>query len=250
VEDEAKRLLQASSKNRVVLRLLGGVAISLRCPSANLEGLRRKYVDLDFVGHEKQSKAITVFFKEMGYQPRERFNAMMGAKRLIFHDLANQRRVDIFLDVFEMSHKFDFKRRVELEPLTLPLADILATKLQIVQINDKDLKDMTTLILDHDVGEADGESINGSYLAELSATDWGIYKTFTMNLSKLQTSVSEYGLSTTDADIVRARIGKLVSKIEQEPKSLSWKLRARVGERVPWYELPEADKPMVVDSLD
>jgi len=250
LEDEARRILQASSEKKVVLRLIGGVAIAMRCPSASRERLRRDYVDLDLVGHEKQSKAIKNFFAEMRYQPRERFNALMGRKRLIFNDLVNQRRVDVFLDVFEMCHRFNFAERVELEALTLPLADLLVTKLQIVQINDKDLRDMTTLFVDHDMGSGDGETINGSYIARLCSNDWGIYKTFTTNLSKLEASLDGYGLSSSELDRGRVRIRKLADLIEKEPKSLAWKLRARVGERKTWYELPEADRPVVAGSFD
>ena len=250
VEDEARRLLQASSDRKIVLKLLGGVAISIRCPSASRAGLRRKYVDMDFVGHEKQSRAIADFFVEMGYQPRPRFNAMMGKKRLIFNDLVYERRVDIFLDVFEMCHKFNFSERVGLEPLTLPLADLLATKLQIVQINEKDFRDLTALFMDHDVGPGDGEVINGPYLARLCSGDWGTFKTFTMNLAKLEASIDIYGLTPPEVDTARARIEKLVDLIEKEPKGFAWKMRARVGEKKTWYELPEADKPFVVGSLD
>jgi hypothetical protein len=249
LEDEARRILQASSDKKVVLKLIGGVAIAMRCPSASREGLRRDYVDMDLVGHEKQSKAIKNFFAEMEYQPRERFNALNGRKRLIFNDLVNQRRVDIFLDVFEMCHRFDFAERVELEALTLPLADLLVTKLQIVQINDKDLRDMTTLIMDHDVGSGDGETINGSYMARLCSNDWGVYKTFTSNLSRLEVSLDGYGLSSSEKDRARATIRRLADLIEKEPKSLAWKLRARVGERKTWYELPEADKAVVSSSF-
>src|SRR3989449_8962518 len=100
LEDEARRILQASSEKKVVLRLIGGVAIAMRCPSASREGLRRDYVDMDLVGHEKQSRAIKNFFAEMEYQPRERFNAMMGRKRLIFNDLVNPGRAEGCPDSF------------------------------------------------------------------------------------------------------------------------------------------------------
>jgi len=250
VQEEAKRLLQASSDRKLTLKLLGGVAIAMRCPSAGRENLRRNYGDMDFVAHERESKAINPFFIEMGYQPRPRFNAMMGGKRLIFNDLTDQRRVDIFLDVFEMCHKFNFSDRVGLEPLTLPLADLLATKLQIVQINEKDFKDLIALFLDHEVGSTDGETINGAYLAKLCANDWGVYKTLTMNLSKLQNSVDIFGLTPPEMETVTARIEKLADMIEKESKSFAWKVRARVGEKKTWYELPEADKPFVVGALD
>jgi len=250
LEDEARRILQASSDKNVILRLIGGVAIAMRCPSASREGLRRDYLDMDLVGHERQTKAIKSFFAEMEYKPRERFNAMMGRKRLIFNDLVNQRRVDIFLDVFEMSHRFDFAERVELEALTLPLADLFATKLQIVQINDKDLRDMATLIMDHDVGSADGETINGSYIARLCSNDWGVFKTFTSNLLRLEASLDGYGLSSSEIDGARAKIRRLGDLIEREPKSLAWRLRARVGERIAWYELPEPDRAVVAGPFD
>ncbi len=250
VEAEAKRLLDASSEKKVVLKLLGGVAVAMRCPSARRDGFKRDYVDMDFVGHEKESKAIKEFFGEMQYQPRERFNAIMGRKRLIFNDLTNQRRVDIFLDVFEMCHRFDFSKRVELEPFTLPLADLLVTKLQIVEVNDKDLGDMVTLIMDHDVGSADGEMINGAYIARLCSSDWGTYRTLTANLAKLRDSLDGFDLSPSEASTVGARIAKLADTIEGEPKSLAWKFRARVGEKLPWYELPEADKTVIAGSID
>jgi hypothetical protein len=249
-QEEALRILDASSSGRVVLKLLGGVAIAIRCPSASQDGLRRKYLDLDFVGHVKQSGAISKLFREMGYQPRQRFNAMMGGKRLVFNDLVNQRRVDIFLDVFEMCHRFDFRQRVELEPRTLPLADLLATKLQIVQINEKDFSDVTSLLLDHEIGSGDGETINGPYIARLCASDWGMCKTFSMNLSKLRLALQSLPLPPVDSELVNSRIETLLRMIEEEPKSLGWKLRARVGERLPWYELPEADSAVVVDSMD
>ncbi|MGH9921054.1 MAG: hypothetical protein ACRD6W_19570, partial [Nitrososphaerales archaeon] len=197
-----------------------------------------------------QYRAIGDFFVDMGYHPRLRFNAMMGGKRLIFNDVANERRVDIFLDVFEMSHKFNFSERVDMEPLTLPLADLLATKLQIVQANEKDFQDLTAIFLDHDVGPGDGETINGPYLAKLCSNDWGTYKTFTMNLAQLGASLDIYGLTPPEMETAKARMDKLVEMIAKEPKSFAWKMRARVGEKKTWYELPEADKPCVVGALD
>ena len=250
VEDEARRLLQASAERNVVLRLLGGVGIVLRCPSAREGRLRRNYVDMDFVGHEKQSKAIMEFFTAMEYQPRVRFNVLMGRKRLIFNDLVNRRRVDIFLDVFEMSHKLDFSKRLALEAMTLPLADLLATKLQIYEINVKDFKDLTSILVDHDMGTDDGETINGSYLAKLCAGDWGAYKTFTRNLTTLETMMEGFGLTPSQLNTARKRVRRLAEMIEGEPKSLRWKMRARLGEKVRWYELPESDKSVVVNSFD
>jgi len=226
---------------------VGGVAVSMRCPSATRPPLGRKRVDIDVVGHRKETSKINQLFKELGYKPRERFNAFQ-VTRLIFNDLANARRVDIFLDVFEMCHKFDFKKRMELEPNTLPLADLLSTKLQIVEINEKDMKDILAMLLDHDISTEDGsDMINGGYISKLCSEDWGIYKTFTINLGKIPDYASRAGLDEAQKKIALDRAEKLKTMIEGAPKSMGWKMRATVGERRRWYELPEADKE-VVDS--
>jgi hypothetical protein len=246
--DEAKRIIEVARQKKINLRLFGGVSFYFRCPSAKHRSLVRNYVDIDFMGHAKQSKEIKQLFEELGYVPRDRFNAMQGYRRLIFNDIEHQRRIDIFLDVFEMCHKFNFKDRLEVDDYAISLADMLATKLQIVEINQKDLKDVVSMFMDHDVGSDDNaEMINGAYLAKLTAEDWGIYKTFTVNLDRILGMLNDFELEEGEKKTVGERAARLRKMIEDAPKSFKWKMRARVGEKVQWYELPEADKE-VVDS--
>jgi hypothetical protein len=245
--EEAERVLEGAQANGVVLRLFGGVSFWFRCPSAKLPSLQRKYVDVDFMGHAKQSREIKQLFASLDYVPRDKFNAMQGYRRLIFNDMANQRRVDVFLDVFEMCHSFNFRDRLEVDAKTIPLADMLVTKIQIIDVNEKDLKDAVCLFADYDVGASDKEMINGAYIANLCASDWGVYKTFTMNLDRLLAKLGDLSLGDDVKATVRNRVNKLKTTIEEKPKDLKWRMRARVGERVKWYELPEADKE-VVDS--
>jgi hypothetical protein len=247
LEDEAARIVRAAEEKGVTLRLIGGVAVCLRCPSATRVPLARRRVDIDVVGHRKETAKIKQLFTELGYKPRERFNAFQ-VTRLIFNDLTNSRRVDIFLDEFEMCHKFDFKKRMELEPKTLTIADLLLTKLQIVEINEKDMKDILALLLDHEVSTVDAkDKINGAYLAKLCAEDWGIYKTFTTNLGMVPEYASRIGIDADQKKRALDQAEKLKALIEGAPKTMGWKMRAAVGERRRWYELPEADKE-VVDS--
>ena len=172
IYEETKRILGSARERNVVLRLLGGMAIRFHCPIALASPLSRKYVDIDIVGHAKQSKDIKRLFVDLGYTPRNRFNAMHGDKRLIFNDIEHERRVDIFLDVFEMCHKFNFKDRLNIEPYTLSLADLIATKLQVVQMTEREYKDLICLLLNHVVGTKDDpETINGAYLAKLASDD-------------------------------------------------------------------------------
>jgi len=245
--EEAARVIDAADSSGVVLRLFGGVSFWFRCPAAKLPGLQRKYVDVDFMGHAKQSREIKQLFVSLDYVPRDKFNAMQGYRRLIFNDMANQRRVDVFLDVFEMCHSFNLKDRLEVDAKTIPLADMLMTKIQIVAVNEKDLKDAVCLFTDYDVGASDKEMINGAYIANLCASDWGVYKTFTMNLDKLLAKLDDFSLGDDVKSSVRSRATKLRTMIEDKPKSMGWKMRARIGEKMKWYELPEADKE-VVDS--
>jgi hypothetical protein len=187
-------------------------------------------------------------FIDLGYTPRDIFNALHGDTRLIFNDIENGRRVDIFLDVFEMCHKLDFKDRLLIDKYTIPLVDLLATKLQVVEITEREYRDVISLLHDHEISDTDApETINGQYLARLCAEDWGIYKTFTINLGNISNALAQYQLDKDVEKIVRQRVEDLEKRIENAPKSTRWKLRSKIGEKKQWYELPEMDKE-VVDS--
>jgi hypothetical protein len=247
--EEAQRIIKVATERDVLLRLLGGIAFRLRSPSSLEANLRRKYVDVDFVGLRKQRKEIQQLFDDLGYTPRTTFNAMNGHTRLIFNDIKNERRVDIFLNEFEMCHKLDFSNRLKLDSLTLPLADLLLTKLQVFEITEREYRDVIAFLKDHELGESDEltEKINAKYIAKLTSDDWGLYKTVTLNLGRIEEALGAYLPSSDDQSVVKSRINSLRKKIEEEPKSFRWKMRARIGEKVKWYELPEADRE-VVDS--
>ena len=245
---EAERIIDTAQKNEITLRLFGGLAVRFHCPSATHRGLARKYADIDFMGLKKQGRGMKKLFIGLGYIPRDIFNALHGDTRLIFNDIENARRVDIFLDVFEMCHKLDFKDRLMIDKYTIPLADLLATKLQVVEITEREYRDIISLLNDHEISDSDApEMINGRYLAKLCSEDWGIYKTFSVNLGNITTALPQYNLEAESEKTVRKRVEDLTSRMENEPKSLGWKLRAKVGEKKQWYELPERDKE-VVDS--
>ena len=153
---------------------------------------------------------------------------------MLFWDTPHERQVDIFIDRMQMCHTIDFRSRLHLDSRTLPLADLLLTKLQIVEVNEKDLIDTMALFQDHEV-LANDAGLNSAYISRLTASDWGLYKTLTTNLQKART----FALERTFPEQIPARISALLEAIEAQPKSLSWKTRAMIGERVRWYELPE-----------
>lgn len=248
IVEEAQRIIDTADKNQIVLRLFGGIAVRFHCPSATHRLLARKYADIDFMGLRKQSRSMKKLFIDLGYTPRDVFNRLHGDTRMIFNDIANGRRVDLFLDSFEMCHRLNLKDRLTLNTPTIPLADLLFTKLQVVEITEREYRDTISLVHDHDIGESDGpETINGQYLSKLCAEEWGIYKTLTTNISNALNALPSYKLEPSDQEIVTKRLHELQGRIENAPKSGRWKMRARLGERVQWYELPEKDKE-IVDS--
>jgi hypothetical protein len=158
----------------------------------------------------------------------------------MFFDVPNKRRVDVFLDQFEMCHKIDLRDRLGIDPLTLPMADLLATKLQIFKTNEKDFKDIIAMLLDHEVTNSDsGDAINGERLADLCANDWGIYRTFTLVLDKTAVMLEKFDLTPKDKQVVKERMDRIRQMIENKPKTMSWKMRAKIGDKKAWYMLPD-----------
>lgn len=236
---EGRRLLARAKADGVPLRLLGGVAVVLRAPGAVPPALRRECVDLDFATSRGGRGAAVKLFRSAGYEPHTAFNALHGKERLLFFDNAHDRQVDVFVGEFRMSHRIPLEHRVALERDTVPLAELLLTKLQIAHLNEKDVRDTLALLHDHPVGEEDGNTINAVRIAEVCGEDWGLWRTFTFNLATCRTHLDRYDLPEPDKEAIASRVDALSERIEDEPKSRAWKLRAKIGERKRWYELPE-----------
>ncbi|HEY0755518.1 MAG TPA: hypothetical protein VGD98_16290 [Ktedonobacteraceae bacterium] len=235
IKAEATCILEAAEADGFPLRLLGGLAIYFQCPSIQVDTrLQRSYKDFDFVTLGKWGTKTKALFTRLGYSPNQAFNALHGYQRLLFWDTANERQVDIFVDRMQMCHNLDFRTRLQLDPRTLPLSDLLLTKLQIVEVNEKDLIDTMALVLDHDVLHNDS-GLNADYIARLTAADWGLYKTLTINLRK----AADFARAQSFAPQIPTLIEALLAIIEAQAKTLTWKTRALVGERARWYEQPE-----------
>ena len=237
VVSEGQRLLARAAEADVPLRLLGGVAIKLRAPGELLPAFRRTYADLDFVTGKKGAGRAAELFRNEGYEPHVAFNALHGKERLLFFDVDHDRQVDIFVGAFAMSHKIPLDARLEVDPVSIPLAELLLTKLQIAQLNEKDIRDALALLECHPVGDADGETVNAGRIAALCGADWGLWRTITGNLDTCCAMAPGYDVPNRAE--VEARLQELLRRIEAEPKTRSWRLRAKIGERKRWYELPE-----------
>jgi len=233
---EAERVAEAARSQGVAVKLLGGAGIHLHSPSAHHAPLKRKYGDLDYVISSKNRKAALAFFPSIGYEANDRFNLMQGDRRLYFFDGTNGKQVDVFIDVIRMSHVIDLRGRLGHNGPCATPSDLLLSKLQIYEVNKKDLVDVTALILDHPIASNDDEAIDADYVARLACEDWGLCRTLQLNLEKLRHAVSELDV---DQEVVNARLDKLWATVEAGPKPLKWRMRAQVGDRMRWYELPE-----------
>jgi hypothetical protein len=235
---EGERLLDIARGNGVPLQLLGGVAVRLHAPEVP-PALDREYKDLDFAVPKKAGGEADKLLRDAGYEPHITFNAMHARERALFFDDTHDRQVDIFIGSFRMCHQIPLSDRMENGEPTVPLAELLLTKLQIIELNEKDIRDAVLLLHGHPVGEHDKDTVNAARIAELCASEWGLWRTITANLERCRSHVDQYDLHSTDRERVVTRFDELLDRIEEEPKGRAWKLRAKVGERRRWYDLPE-----------
>jgi hypothetical protein len=238
IVEEGERLLALAQSDGTALALLGGVAVRIHAPEVP-PSLDRQYKDLDFAIPKGRSSDANRVLRGAGYEPEVVFNAMNGKERMLFHDTEHGRQVDVFVGSFRMCHQIDFGDRLQPGEPTVPLAELLLTKLQIVELNEKDVRDTVLLFHGHELADHDDDAVNAARVAGLCADDWGLWRTITQNLAKCGEMLADYELPEADRRRVRGRLGSLLQRIEEAPKSRGWKLRAKIGERKRWYELPE-----------
>jgi hypothetical protein len=222
----------------VVLRLLGAVAFARRCPNhAYLrERLGRHYTDIDFAAYGRESTEVRRLFADAGYREDPHIYVASEGSRIVAEHDGIGMHVDVFLDKLEFSHTVPWKGRLEIDADTIPLAELLLQKMQIVQINEKDLIDTITLLLEFPLEDSDEEAINVGRVAELCAKDWGWWRTLTMNLDKVRQMAAHYEeLTDEETRRVADQVGAILDRIESQRKSTAWKLRAKIGDRKKWY---------------
>ncbi|MGH2627164.1 MAG: hypothetical protein ACRDHY_10990, partial [Anaerolineales bacterium] len=183
------------------------------------------------------ARLVSQMLSGLGYrEDREVFVVTEGG-RAIFENPQNRLHVDIFYDRLDFCHVIPWNGRLEADSPTLPLAELLLEKMQIVKINEKDVIDTILLLLEHGLGDADRETVNLDRVAALCAADWGLWRTTTMNLDKVRRLAQGYSQLTADQKgRVAEQVDGLLARIEAEPKPVAWRLRARVGDRVKWYK--------------
>ncbi|MDL1912634.1 hypothetical protein FBQ81_18400 [Chloroflexi bacterium CFX6] len=238
-ENELKAILKASEDSGILMRVIGSLAFQMHCPQFGYlqAALGRAYTDIDFAAYGRQNKQISGMMTNMGYvENREVFIASEG-ERSIFDKPGTGLHVDIFYEKLDFCHAIYWKDRLEVDSPTIPLTELLLEKMQIVQINEKDIIDSIMLLLEHPLGETDAETINVKLAAQLCANEWGLWRTTTMNLDKVKQLAQHYDqLTPEQKSRVASQVDAILTRLNSEPKPLAWRLRDRVGDRVKWYK--------------
>jgi hypothetical protein len=230
------RLTGLAEGRGVPVRSLGGLGIDLRASGAN-PLLRREFADVDVAAPRKARRQVTEAMEEAGLQGEREFNALQGARRQIWWTPDRGTHVDVFLGEFTMCHRLELDGRLDVDHPALPAADLLLMKLQVVELNRKDVTDTAALLTTHGVADDDRPgSINRGRLIDVLSTDWGFYTTATDNLERTPGLVAEI-----DPELgrqVAAIASQIRDEVDRAPKSRAFKLRAKVGRRKRWYEVP------------
>lgn len=238
-ENELKAILKASDDAGILMRVIGSLAFQMHCSQYGYlqAAMGRAYTDIDFGAYSRQNKQISEMMIRMGYvENREVFIASEG-ERAIFDKPGAGLHVDVFYEKLDFCHAIYWKDRLEVDSPTIPLTELLLEKMQIVQINEKDIIDTIMLLLEHPLGDTDMETINIKLAAELCAKEWGLWRTTTMNLDKVKQLAHHYTQLTDEQKAkVETQVNTILKRLNDEPKPLAWRIRDRVGDRVKWYK--------------
>ncbi|MGH2594423.1 MAG: hypothetical protein ACRDH7_00475 [Actinomycetota bacterium] len=239
--DESVAVVEEANARGVPLKLIGGQAVRLLCPL--FPHRARVDQDMDFASVSSAKRPVMDFLAERGFLGDARFNLLHGDRQMYFTTADGKTSVDVIMDKLNMCHVLEFKDRIDRMPYTLDVTDLLLTKLQIVELNAKDVHDVLHLLSGFEVRDGDEPSTIGlDRIGRVVGADWGWWRTVTGNLDKVASLADG-----EDKDLVPeakhvdpvAQATVIRAFCESCPKTVKWKLRAKVGERVQWYELPE-----------
>jgi len=238
-ENELKKIIKASDSAGVLLRVIGSLAFQMHCPKFGYiqQAMGRAYTDIDFAAYSKQTKEIKVLLSALGYTENREVFIVSEGERAIYDKPEIGMHIDVFYEKLNFCHVIRWTGRLEVDSPSIPLAEMLLEKMQIVQINEKDIIDTIMLLLEHPLGDIDKETINIKRIAELCSTDWGLWRTTMMNLNKVRQLAQGYEQLTPENKAkINSQVELAITRLDQAPKSMAWNLRSRVGDRVKWYK--------------
>ncbi len=245
---EASDLVAAASSQGLDIRLLGSAGIRLHCQGSaqRMDQLHRSTKDVDVVIRKEHRSGVRALLAERGYEIDRDMLVAMEGQRFLFRHPGLDLQLDVFVDRLEFCHTIDVRDRLDKHQVTLPVDDLTLSKAQIVELTPNDMKDLVTLLSTHEVEDGDGggpEAIDGSYIGRVLGRDWGFHHTVDRNLHRLHQAICDgtVAVGLGDRPTLIARVARLTQIIERAEKTMKWRMRARVGERVQWYA--DVDEP-------
>jgi hypothetical protein len=236
--DRALDLVEDARQQGLELRILGSLAYRLHCP-ANIElfeQMKRDLTDIDLAARGDQRREVRTWLETRGFVVDQDVVVATEGKRYCFTEPGSGTALDIFFDELYFCHPIPLRDRLALDFPTITPTDLLLEKMQIVELNPKDVKDSLVLLLEHSLDTSGKDAIDHTYVARLLGADWGFYYTVTTNLERLRGHLGDGELDAGQAQIVEERIEALERAIEEEPKTGKWRMRARIGPRKRWYQ--------------
>ena len=273
LQAEAVTIVTEAGQAGVTLRVVGSAGIRLHCggPGPVMDLLNRPAKDIDFVVPEKHRKGMRRYLEARGYLiDRDLLIAMEGT-RYSFRHAEHGTDIDVFVERLDFCHTIEVASRLHRHPVTLPVEELLLQKLQIVELTMTDMMDIAVVLATHHVsasqaaagqagashagasqagaaqagagqagsGGDEAETIDGGHIARIFARDWGFHHTATRNLARIRQVVGpDAGIDISGPANARVQDGvtALLAVIEAEPKSRTWRIRDRIGERKQWWQ--------------
>ena len=235
-ENELSIILDACENAGILTRVLGSLAFQIHCPQYRYLQTT-PYGDIDLASYGKYSRQIRDIMTNLGYEENRKIFVLSEARRALFYKSANNLRVEVFYEMLDFCHTIQLRDRLEYDSPTIPLAELLLEKAQIIHLSEKDVVNIIMLLLEHPVGEINNETINIKMIARLCTEEWGLWRTTTINLNKVKHFAQGYAqLTSEQKSKVESQVNEILLRLYAEPKSLAWKVRDQMGDRVQWYK--------------
>lgn len=241
--EQARDIQQSLASDGIPAKLIGGLAIALRCPGMQEHGLSRDYHDIDICARARDAKSMDAAMAKLGLEAHQHFNAMNYGRQMMFTNPATGMHVDVFLDVLRMCQELKLSDRLNIDGhWSLPASDLALSKLQIVELTEKDKTDLLALLIEHEPTRSSEKGLNVDRIADVCRASWGWWQSSITTLDACRAHAATC-LRPAVGERAAAHIDAVAAAIDAAPKTARWKARARIGTRAKWYELPEETQP-------
>jgi hypothetical protein len=174
--EERTRILEALDRDenrRVIMRLIGALAFRTHCPQFGYiqDAPGRVFTDIDFASYRHFFKDIVPLLTALDYEKDKMVTRLFSDVRLLF-PIPNTGGTSTFSSTIWTSRTSSAQMPPGADPLPYPCRAVPG-KMQIAQINEKDLIDTIMLLREHSIGMSDDQAINCQVVCGLLANDWG-----------------------------------------------------------------------------